>query len=430
MLSTVALQKKIEVVDASRISVTTTTTTTTSASSTKSTEKTGTKTADESATTTTTTTTTTSSSALPRQLVQYEMKVPTEDKDIYLYAFLTQHLLQPKGELSSATSVDKQPLGRVVIFVNAIKTCRRVDGLLRAMGFACRPLHAELTQRNRLQNLEFLKNQSKSILVATDVAARGLDVQNISAVVHYDVARSPQVYIHRSGRTARNGQAGTAISLISPDDLAHHNQITQYLHQSGSLSNTSNMNTSTNTNPNQAQKKRYSFATLPVQMSLLPALRDRVLLARKIFSLSAQQSRDSKEHHWSLQQAQEADLEPLEEDLPLAAQDQPSAVDEEILQAQQRLTAKQKKTLAALRKQLTTLLETPMTSSHQPLNVQNVLTAPSSGVALSTNQLAPSRKHGKKARKDQPGKGSMAMKQQLQQQDWKKRKSGFFVYAK
>lgn len=424
-----ALQKKIEVVDASRISVTTTTTTT----STKSTDKTTAKTSDESAITTTTTTTTTSSSALPRQLVQYEMKVPTEDKDIYLYAFLTQHLLQPKGELSSPTSVDKQPLGRVVIFVNAIKTCRRVDGLLRAMGFACRPLHAELTQRNRLQNLEFLKNQSKSILVATDVAARGLDVQNISAVVHYDVARSPQVYIHRSGRTARNGQSGTAISLISPDDLAHHNQITQYLHQSGSLSNSnnaSNANPPGNANPNQAQKKRYSFATLPVQMSLLPALRDRVLLARKIFSLSAQQSRDSKEHHWSLQQAQEADLEPLEEDLPMAAQDQPSAVDEEILQAQQRLTAKQKKTLAALRKQLTTLLETPMTGSHQPMNVQNVLTAPSSGLALSTNQLAPSRKHGKKARKDQPGKGSMAMKQQMQQQDWKKRKSGFFVYAK
>ncbi len=102
----------------------------------------------------------------------------------------------------------KQHPGRTLIFVNSIKTARRLDGLLRALELNCRTIHAQLQQRQRLRALESYQAASDGVLVATDVAARGLDISKIQYVIHYDIARSPQVYIHRSGRTARAGEAG------------------------------------------------------------------------------------------------------------------------------------------------------------------------------------------------------------------------------
>jgi ATP-dependent RNA helicase DDX24/MAK5 len=83
--------------------------------------------------------------------------------------------------------------GRCLLFVNSIKTARRVDGLLRALGINCRAIHAQLQQKQRLNALETFKESPIGVLVATDVAARGLDIPMIQSVIHYDVARSPQV---------------------------------------------------------------------------------------------------------------------------------------------------------------------------------------------------------------------------------------------
>ena len=115
------------------------------------------------------------------------------------------------------------------MFVNSIKTARRLDGLLRALDVNCRSLHAQLQQKQRLAALESFKEAPVGVLVATDVAARGLDISRVQSVLHYDVARSPQVYIHRSGRTARASQSGTAVSLVSPEDVAHHREICCHL---------------------------------------------------------------------------------------------------------------------------------------------------------------------------------------------------------
>ncbi len=79
------------------------------------------------------------------------------------------------------------------MFVNSIKTARRVDGLLRALDQPCRTIHAQLQQRQRMRALESFQSSPIGVLVATDVAARGLDVSNIQVVIHYDIARSPQV---------------------------------------------------------------------------------------------------------------------------------------------------------------------------------------------------------------------------------------------
>ena len=90
-------------------------------------------------------------------------------------------------------SIYPQHPGRTLVFVNSIKTARRLDGLLRALELNCRTIHAQLQQRQRLRALESYQASSTAILVATDVAARGLDINKIQYVIHYDVARSPQV---------------------------------------------------------------------------------------------------------------------------------------------------------------------------------------------------------------------------------------------
>lgn len=362
-------------------------------------------------------------SVLPKQLAQFEIRVPAEDKDIYLYYYLVQH-----------------PGRRVIIFVNSIKTCRRVDGLLRAMGLPCKPLHAELPQRTRLQNLDFLKSQPQAILVATDVAARGVDVDRIATVIHYDVARSPQVYIHRSGRTARKGQSGEALSLVSPDDLQAHHVITKYLFSYQRAAPEAATSSSSPKSKTAINEK--SLPSFTVQMLIIPALKERVLLARKIFSLSAQQSRASKEAHWAHQQAKDADLlvegDDMEPDYAIergefadVSDDAVEAPADDVDDGTKKPLSKQaKRELAILKQELTTLLERPLGSlagtmrSSTGLLLQHQQYQPSS-ILSGNNNAVGVRKHGKKARKAKANvTAAMATN------DWRKRKNGFFVYAR
>ena len=91
------------------------------------------------------------------------------------------------------THAAAQNPGRTLIFVNSIKTARRLDGLLRALEVNCRTIHSQLQQKQRIKALESFTSSPICCLVATDVAARGLDLPKIQYVLHYDVARSPQV---------------------------------------------------------------------------------------------------------------------------------------------------------------------------------------------------------------------------------------------
>ena len=75
-----------------------------------------------------------------------------------------------------------------------------------------------MTQKKRLQSLNSLKNEKTDVLVATDVAARGLDIQNVTHIYHYDVPKTSIDYIHRIGRTARAGATGKTITLLTGPD--------------------------------------------------------------------------------------------------------------------------------------------------------------------------------------------------------------------
>ncbi|CBL45806.1 Superfamily II DNA and RNA helicases [gamma proteobacterium HdN1] len=112
-----------------------------------------------------------------------------------------------------------------VLFCNTKQLCDEVADALNAQGFYAQTLHGDMEQRDRDLVLLKFSNRSCPYLVATDVAARGLDIKDLAAVVNVDVAFDPDVHIHRIGRTGRAGQKGLALSLCSPAEVQRANAI-------------------------------------------------------------------------------------------------------------------------------------------------------------------------------------------------------------
>jgi ATP-dependent RNA helicase DbpA len=112
-------------------------------------------------------------------------------------------------------------------FCNTKVRCRELVGLLQAQGLSALALHGDLEQRERDQVLVRFANASCSVLVATDVAARGLDVAGLAAVINADISPDPQAHVHRIGRTGRAGQSGLALSLASLDEMGAVGRIEQ-----------------------------------------------------------------------------------------------------------------------------------------------------------------------------------------------------------
>ena len=102
-----------------------------------------------------------------------------------------------------------------MVFTRTVNDCQRLAILLRALGFGALSLHGSLTQSARLGALNKFRSGNRDILVATDVAARGLDIPKVDLVINYDLPGDSKTYIHRVGRTARAGKAGIAISIVT-----------------------------------------------------------------------------------------------------------------------------------------------------------------------------------------------------------------------
>jgi ATP-independent RNA helicase DbpA len=105
-----------------------------------------------------------------------------------------------------------------VIFCNTKVQCKEVCRLIKQHGGSAEALHGDLEQRDRDKVLVRFSQSSCSVLVATDVAARGIDIADLSMVVNYDVPRDPEIYIHRVGRTGRAGKSGLALSIYSESE--------------------------------------------------------------------------------------------------------------------------------------------------------------------------------------------------------------------
>jgi ATP-independent RNA helicase DbpA len=103
-----------------------------------------------------------------------------------------------------------------LVFCNTKLECQELADALTGRGFSALAIHGDLEQRERDQVLVRFANRSASVLVATDVAARGLDIKELSAVINYELSRNPELHTHRIGRTGRAGEQGLALSLVSP----------------------------------------------------------------------------------------------------------------------------------------------------------------------------------------------------------------------
>ncbi|KAI6246103.1 ATP-dependent rRNA helicase rrp3 [Erysiphe necator] len=135
-------------------------------------------------------------------LLQNYIFIPLIHKDTYLVFLLNEFA------------------GRsAIIFTRTVNETQRIAILLRSLGFGAIPLHGQLSQSARLGALNKFRAKSREILVATDVAARGLDIPSVDIVLNYDLPPESKTYIHRVGRTARAGKSGHAISLVTQYDI-------------------------------------------------------------------------------------------------------------------------------------------------------------------------------------------------------------------
>ena len=116
-------------------------------------------------------------------------------------------------------------LKQVLVFAATQHTCEIVAAKLRVAGIAAEPFHGQLSQGKREQVLADFKLQRVKVVLATDLASRGLDIEKLPTVINFDLPRSAVDYTHRIGRTGRAGESGLAISFVCPETLHHWNLI-------------------------------------------------------------------------------------------------------------------------------------------------------------------------------------------------------------
>ncbi|KAH9827445.1 ATP-dependent RNA helicase DBP8 [Teratosphaeria destructans] len=142
--------------------------------------------------------------AIPTTLKQTYQLVNVVHKEKYLHVLL----LTPANAKKS-----------IIIFCNRTSTATLVEYMLRKLDHRVTSLHSGLRHEERVSNLARFRARAARILVATDIAGRGLDIPDVGLVINYDLPRNPDDYIHRVGRTARAGKTGTSISLVGQRDV-------------------------------------------------------------------------------------------------------------------------------------------------------------------------------------------------------------------
>lgn len=199
------------------------------------------------------------------------------ERDLYLYYFL---LMYP---------------GTTLVFANSIDTVKRLVPMLLELNIPAFSIHSGMMQKQRLRALERFKenkaNNPSVVLIASDVAARGLDIPDIDHVVHYHLPRTADVYIHRSGRTARAGKEGVSIMFCSPQEASGP------LRKLRGIVATSAQNTKMNMHTD--------VKLLPIEMTILNQLKPRVTALSKLGDALVSGSASRKQDLWVKQAAED-----------------------------------------------------------------------------------------------------------------------------
>ncbi|CCH61396.1 hypothetical protein TBLA_0E03420 [Henningerozyma blattae CBS 6284] len=196
------------------------------------------------------------------------------ERDLYVYYFLIMY-----G-------------GSTIVFCNSVNSVKRLHDLLKLLKINSFKLNSNMVQKSRLKSIEnFTKasrqNNETVVLIATDVAARGIDIPSIDHVIHYHTPRSADTYIHRSGRAARGSNEGVSVMLTTPDESA----------------------LSLKKLFAKLDKKQEGIKLLPIDDDILNQLKERVRIASEIVNFERGGMHDRKENDWTKQVADDLGIE-------------------------------------------------------------------------------------------------------------------------
>lgn len=208
----------------------------------------------------------TSSQQTSHTLTESRLLCAIDEKDYYLYYFVQRHP------------------GRTIVFCNSIDCVKRLATLFGLLDCNPLPLHANMIQKQRLKNLERFRDSPMGFLIATDVAARGLDIPNVEHVIHYQVPRTSENYVHRSGRTARANKHGITVMFMEPGEVKSYIKLYKTLERTEDL------------------------PLFPISERFLGAVKERVNLARDLDKEELKLRRTQSEEGWMKKHAEEMDM--------------------------------------------------------------------------------------------------------------------------
>ncbi|XP_046583027.1 ATP-dependent RNA helicase DDX24-like [Haliotis rubra] len=199
-------------------------------------------------------------------LTEARINCTVDEKDLYLYYFL------------------KQYPGRTLVFTNSKDCIRRLMSIFTLLKCCPLPLHSDMHQRQRLKNLDKFSANENGFLIASDVAARGLDIPNVQHVIHFQVPRTVENYVHRSGRTARAMKEGLSVMLVGPEDVRNYRKIIQSLNRNEDL------------------------PLFPVEFHTITSVRNVISLARQIDTEDHRFKKKKRKNDWFVKAAEEIDM--------------------------------------------------------------------------------------------------------------------------
>ena len=223
------------------------------------------------------------------QIKEALIECAATERDLSIYYFITMYP------------------GATLIFCNAIDSVKKLTQFLTNLNISAYQLHSSMTQKNRLKNLEKYQLQMEknkalgkpTVLVGSDVAARGLDIPGIQHVIHYHLPRSADVYIHRSGRTARGDKKGVSVMICSPEEaMGPLRKLRKVL-----------TNKKGKAKGNAPKKWQKSVPLLPVDSEIISQLKERSRLASELADHDIASSSLRKDGVWMKKAAEELELD-------------------------------------------------------------------------------------------------------------------------
>lgn len=221
------------------------------------------------------------SSGMAAKLVEARVLCSLDEKDFYLYYILMNFP------------------GRTIVFCNSIECVKRSSSVLAHLNVSPIVLHGKMEQKHRLKNLEGFQKNENSVLITTQVSARGLDIPNVQHVIHYQVPTTGEDYVHRSGRTARADKEGLSILIMEPNEVKYFVKLQRALGRS-------------ECDLKSLTIEDYIYVFLDEDLPIFQVdpivmrnVKDRVRLAREIENLDMQSRRDNDNRSWRKQAAED-----------------------------------------------------------------------------------------------------------------------------